>query len=452
MPGVIRRHAVPTPFRGAHGPLLFLAALLLGAVGRPGDVRSQEPGGVVTGTVVDSTTMRPLPDAAVFLWNTPYRTATDSAGRFLITGIPPGSYSLVFFHQRLGELGISAGPRTIQMGSVDTTTVALAIPSAHTLEATQCAFEAEVDGVAVGQILDGPSGLPLPGARVRFDWADEGGTIVGRDVRTDASGWFRACDLPRDRVVSVTSDFLDRSTLRREIQLAGGAAFIDLPMARLELTDVEGRLVDAESGEGISDATLHLRGTGFRTTSGASGRFRFRDVQPGHYTLRSEHLAYGVRDDGLDLGSGQTVQLEVQLAQRPIELPPVTVTVEASSATERAMGGTVITPAMVEEVRGHSRDLMDLLQNQNLSGLVIRRQAGNTCIGFNTGQVRITHRGGCVPAVLFIDNVRAADPRMAIDIPAEVVDRIILYRPIEAGNLFGLGSGNGVVMVFTKRR
>jgi hypothetical protein len=41
---------------------------------------------------------------------------------------------------------------------------------------------------------------------------------------------------------------------------------------------------------------------------------------------------------------------------------------------------------------------------------------------------------------------------MAIDIPADVVDRGILYRPIEAGNLFGLGSGNGVVMVFTKRR
>ena len=54
-------------------------------------------------------------------------------------------------------------------------------------------------------------------------------------------------------------------------------------------------------------------------------------------------------------------------------------------------------------------------------------------------------------AVVFVDNVRASNPRMAIDMPAEVVDRIVLYRPVQAGNLFGLGSGNGVLMIFTKR-
>ncbi len=443
--------ALPGPILRGFGSLTLLVALLA-AAGVPGGVRAQVASGAVAGSVVDSTTMKPLEDAAVFLWDTSYRSVTDSQGGFVISDVPPGAYQVVFFHRRLGELGISAGPHPVEVAVGDTVRVSLAIPSAHTLQVSECAFEPTVEGVAVGQVLDGSSGLPLPGARVRFDWFESGRPAAGREARSDAAGWFRVCDLPKDRVVAVTSSFLDRSSLRREIHLDGGAAFLDLPMARLELTDVEGRLVDAETGDAIADATLELRGTGFRTTSGGSGRFRFTDVLPGHYTLRSEHLAYGSRDDDLDLGSGQLAQVEVQLAQRAIELPPVTVTVESVSTMERAMGGTVITRAMVDEVRGHSRDLMDLLQNQNLSGLVIRRQTGNTCIGFNSGQVRITNRGGCVPAVLFVDNVRAADPRMAIDIPAEVVDRVILYRPIEAGNLFGLGSGNGVVMVFTKRR
>ena len=114
------------------------------------------------------------------------------------------------------------------------------------------------------------------------------------------------------------------------------------------------------------------------------------------------------------------------------------------------MGGRVITEAQLDAVRSRSRDALDLIQNQNLSGLVIRRQGSNLCLGFLPGQTRMMFRSDCVPALVFVDNVRAADPRQAIDIPAEVVERIVLYRPIEAGNLFGLGAGNGVVMIFTK--
>jgi len=60
-------------------------------------------------------------------------------------------------------------------------------------------------------------------------------------------------------------------------------------------------------------------------------------------------------------------------------------------------------------------------------------------------------RSNCVSAVVFVDNVRAANPRHAVDLPAEIVERVVLFRPVEAGNLFGLGGGNGVVMIFTKR-
>lgn len=430
---------------------LMLPLAAFAVLGGGFGAHAQDTTGSVHGSVMDSTTMAPLQDAAVFLWDTPYRATTDADGSFRMEGVAPGRYDAVFFHGRLGELGISAGPRVVEVRPGATTRVELAIPSGHTLMASSCALYPNYGGVAVGRATDGASGVPLPGVRIRFTWGPGDSGRV-REVRTDGEGWFQACDLPRGPTVAVTSEFLGRGSLRREFRLGTEPALIDLPVEELELTDVEGRLVDAETGEGVQDATVTLAGTGFRTVSGGDGRFRFRDVLPGHYTLRTEHLAYGAREDSLDLGSGLNVLLEVQVSQRPVPLDPVTVTVEAATLTERAMGGTVITSAMLDEVRDHSRDLLDLLQAQNLGGLIVRRQSGNLCVGFIPGQVRITFRGGCVPALVFIDNVRAADPLLALDIPADVVDRIVLYRPIEAGNLFGLGGGNGVVMVFTKRR
>lgn len=414
---------------------------------------AQEETGVVVGIVVDSTAMRPLADAAVFLWGTPHQAVTDSLGLFAIPDVPAGDYSAVFFHERLGELGISPGPVGVTVVPRDSVEVVLGTPSAYTLIATECAFDPDAQGVAVGRALDGESGLPLPNVRVHLDWSDDGDEAAGRkDVRTDADGWFAVCDLPLERVVVVTAEFLDRMTLRRELEIGSTPSFVDLEMVELELTDIEGRLVDSETGEGVPDATVALRGTGFRTVSRSDGRFEFRQVLPGRYTLEAEHLAYGPRSDPIDLGSGLKLRLEVQVAQRAIELPPITVTVEAENLRDRAMGGTVLPGARLDEVRDHSRDLGDLLLNSNVRGVIVNRQGATPCVGFLTGQVRIMFRAGCVPAIVFVDNVRVADPRQAFEIPANVIDRIVLYRPIEAGNLFGLGGGNGVVMVFTKSR
>ncbi len=36
--------------------------------------------------------------------------------------------------------------------------------------------------------------------------------------------------------------------------------------------------------------------------------------------------------------------------------------------------------------------------------------------------------------------------------PPESIDRIVIYKPVEAGNLFGAGSANGVLMIYTHIR
>ncbi|MEJ2540568.1 MAG: carboxypeptidase regulatory-like domain-containing protein [Gemmatimonadota bacterium] len=431
-------------------PCLALLSLLV--LAWPGAVYAQgAPTGRVVGTVVDSTTMQPLADAAVVLWDTRHRTVSDSLGRFAIDSVAPGTYSAVFFHTRLGILGVSAGPRPVEVHSGRTAGVELAIPSSHTIEAAQCAFAEVQGGTVVGQVTDPASGTGLPTVRVRFSWTEEDGEREAREVRSDATGWYRVCDLPRARTVAVAASFLDRLSPRREIVVQKDPVALDLALTPLELSDVRGRLVDAESGDGIGGAAVGLVNTGFLVVSEPDGDFHFNDVLPGEYRLQAEHLAYGVRQEGVNVASGAEVRLEMALSQRPIELPPIRVEVASTDIMDMAMGGTVISSEELDAVRDRSRDVLDLLRNQGMAGLVIKRQAGEFCVGFVPGQSRMFRTGSCVPAVVFVDNVRASVPRMAVDLPAEVVERVVLYRPVEAGNLFGLGGGNGVIMIFTKR-
>ena len=115
-----------------------------------------------------------------------------------------------------------------------------------------------------------------------------------------------------------------------------------------------------------------------------------------------------------------------------------------------AMGGEVIPADEIEAVRQRARDLGDLMQLLRNKGIFVRRMDNDICVGFLVGQVQM-NRGTCSPAMLYIDNTRQVDPWVAITMPAEMVERIILFRPVDAGALFTLGSGNGVIMIITKQ-
>ena len=118
----------------------------------------------------------PLADAAVFLWNTPHRAVTDGEGRFLIGDVPSGDYTLLFFHAKLGEMGISAGPRSVHVPSSDTVEVHLATPSTFTMMVAPCLLEdtGPGTGAIAGWVGDGATGMSLPQAHVELSWTPDG--------------------------------------------------------------------------------------------------------------------------------------------------------------------------------------------------------------------------------------------------------------------------------------
>ena len=142
----------------------------------------------------------------------------------------------------------------------------------------------------------------------------------------------------------------------------------------------------------------------------------------------------------------------MRLSTEAIEIAPITVAVESRPMTERAMGGILIDRVAVDRVRRRARDAADVLRSQNLPGVIVRRRGdGTLCIGYMPGQVRMMWNTGCVPMIIFINNVRATNTDLALQLPPEAIDHMVIYKPLEAGNLFGMGSANGVLAIFTRQ-
>lgn len=416
------------------------------------------PTGTVVGTVFDSTRSVPLRNAKVVLWNTRHQTTTDDAGHFRLQDVPEGDYSVVFFHNRLARLGVSTGAYPVTVRSDEDAEVRLTTPSMFTIHTSHCAMERPTAGArpgsAAGRVEDSRTGVALPRAQVTLTWRDPGsGRVRERTAQADEEGWYRFCRIPREGRVGATAHFLDRSATRKEFSLAGSsAARVDFRLVGpLKPSDVTGTIRDAEDQNPVRDAEVSLLGTEYRTITNEQGHFRFSGVPPGTYSVEVSHLAYGERTETVDVGNGLEVDLDVDVAMKPIDLDPIEVTAESrASADPLAMGGHVITRSEIDEVRHRSRDVADLLRSQNVRGLMVRRQGNLLCVGFMPGQVRMFKSNDCYPAVVFIDGVRASDPQVAMNLQSEAIERVILYRPVEAGTLFGLGSAAGVIKIFTR--
>jgi hypothetical protein len=149
--------------------------------------------------------------------------------------------------------------------------------------------------------------------------------------------------------------------------------------------------------------------------------------------------------------ASQRLSVEMRLDTRPIEMAPLTVTTEASPVTiDRRRGGIVITRDQIDKVRQQSRDASDVIRSLHVPGVIVRHNSnGRTCVGFTAGQVKM-NQTGCVRMLVYINDVRTTDPSIALRMPPDGIERMVIYKPVEAGNLFGLGGGNGVWMIYTR--
>jgi hypothetical protein len=280
----------------------------------------------VSGIVFDSLNRVPLRDANVQLVsaNNPAgfaRTATsDSLGRFDLTEIPDGLYTLGFFHPRLDTLGLQAPLREVFVGGGRPVRVDLAIPSASRLRVAICGKPNSADSGAVlaGVVRNAVDGEPAESVTVKGEWLELAFTpkgmirrMPGIVTKTGKSGWFAMCNLPSLGTVLLSASRGADSTdlievpipadgfVRRELYLGAVQSATSRESRvtesgnRMHIGDVRlsGTVVAAADGRPVADALVSIT-EGPQTRANARGEWAFTNAPAGTRMIEVRALGF----------------------------------------------------------------------------------------------------------------------------------------------------------------
>lgn len=222
---------------------------------------------------------------------------------------------------------------------------------------------------------------------------------------------------------------------------------------------INGRVVDALTDEPVPGALIAIEvmngqavtsdAGGVTSVSGEDGTFVLTPIPEGVFTVRVQHVAYGVHRQVLRVEGAGTGQLVIRLSVVAVQLEPLLV--NGSAADDRGADRNVIRRPAIERALSNGSDLADLLR-RNIAGINVRRGAGAsglTCVEF-----RGARRGpsSCYPPVLLLDDVPLSDP-LALFSTLDISDlqEIRVVSPAEAGTRYGTLAGWGVVLLTSRR-
>ncbi len=141
---------------------------------------------------------------------------------------------------------------------------------------------------------------------------------------------------------------------------------------------IVGRVVDAVTGQGISDVSVRIDGATIGTMSGVDGRFTIANAPAGAVTIIARRLGYQAKTvTGLQVSAGQTVEQNISLATatRQLETQVVTASAERGTVAEaldmqrNALG---IVNAITAEQIARSPDANAAQAIQRVSGVTIQ--------------------------------------------------------------------------------
>jgi hypothetical protein len=130
---------------------------------------------------------------------------------------------------------------------------------------------------------------------------------------------------------------------------------------------VTGVVVDAESGAPVADVLVTIQGTDLRAITDPDGRFGVGGVPVGSLQLVLRHVGYGEHAQPLVVGASGSLDFQIRVSSRAIELAPLVVEVASGEAQARRASGTatnVIDRATIEAFAPTGQGLLPLLQGR----------------------------------------------------------------------------------------
>lgn len=177
-----------------------------------GEVLALAATGSVAGVALDASGTGPVPDATIHLEGTSYRSRSGPDGRFRLSEVPEGRYSLVLERPELGSFLGRAEPVEVEVRPGEEAAIEVRAASSEAVTARACIREEEgreewLPALVTGTVLAGAREQPIRGVsvevqqvRTRVDglWelAGLGMEWDGEARITDALGRFVLCADP----------------------------------------------------------------------------------------------------------------------------------------------------------------------------------------------------------------------------------------------------------------
>jgi hypothetical protein len=223
------------PANRVHLALFFLFAVVAQVtVAQVPDTAHPVPGATVSGVVRDSIAHAPLAGATVQLVGADSGTrfgrtvASDALGRYTLTNLPDGRYTIGFFHPMLDSLGVEPPLRPVNIEGHQPVHLDLASPSVGQVRSAVCGGPSSADSgaVVIGIVRDARDRAPAAGVAVTGEWLELSFTTQGLVRRmphlvatTGENGWFALCNVPAAGTMALTAARGEDSTDRIELQI-----------------------------------------------------------------------------------------------------------------------------------------------------------------------------------------------------------------------------------------
>jgi outer membrane receptor for ferrienterochelin and colicin len=225
---------------------------------------------------------------------------------------------------------------------------------------------------------------------------------------------------------------------------------------------VEGTVTEKGSGESMPGVNVVVQGTNIGASTNADGEFVIRNVPAGNQVIEARFIGYKVVRKNVDIVSGETVTVNLQLGATSLEMDQVVVTGTGGQTRRKEIGNSLEQVSSKQIESAAISDFGDVLQG---------RTAGATIMD-NSGQVgaasTIRLRGGNSfsqgnQPLIYIDGIRVASGTFRgdsevnqsaapfDDLNPNDIARVEVIKGAAATTIYGTEASGGVIQIFTKQ-
>ena len=182
--------------------------------------------------------------------------------------------------------------------------------------------------------------------------------------------------------------------------LLAALAILGVPAAAAQVREISGRVTNAQTGQGVTDATLAVQGTRIVAQTAADGRFVF-NAPEGDRTLTVRAIGFK-RQDVLVPATDKTV--EVALEPDPFKLEELVVTGQSTGIAKQNLPNAVATVSSSELTRAPTNTLESALQGK-IPGALIQANSGAPGGGIQVNLRGVSTINGDINNLFVIDGI-----------------------------------------------